>query len=93
MKQSPRYFFKYFSDRLIEQGLTPSQFDPCLFLGSLLMVIIYVDDILIYGKTSAEVDTFINSMTEKGVALHKEGTAEGYLGINIKRDDNKITFT
>ncbi len=40
------------------------------------MVIIYVDDILIYGKTSAEDDTFINSMTEKGVALHKEGTAE-----------------
>ena len=57
------------------------------------MVIIYVNNILIYGKTSAEVDKFINNMTEKGVALHKEGTAEGYLAVDIKRDDNKITFT
>ncbi len=57
------------------------------------MVIIYVNDILIYGKTSAEVDKFINNMAEKGVALHKEGTAEGYLGVDIKRDGNTITFT
>jgi hypothetical protein len=93
LKQSPRYFFKYFSDRLIEQGLTPSQFDPCLFLSSSLIVIIYVDDILINGKTTAEVDKIIDNMTEKGVALHKEGTAEEYLGVDIKRDGNMITFT
>ncbi len=69
------------------------QFDPGLFLSSLLIVIIYVNDILIYGKTTAEVDKFIDNMTEKGVALHKEGTAKGYLGVDIKQDGNMITFT
>ena len=31
LKQSPRYFFSYISERLIKQGLNPSKFDPCLF--------------------------------------------------------------
>jgi hypothetical protein len=34
LKQAPQYFFKYFTERLIRQGLTPSEFDPCLFFGS-----------------------------------------------------------
>ncbi len=32
LKQSPRYFFEYFTARLIKQGLTASKFDPCLFM-------------------------------------------------------------
>ncbi len=32
-------------------------------------------------------------MTIEGVALHKEGTAEGYLGVDIKREGEKVTFT
>ncbi len=32
-------------------------------------------------------------MTAKGVTLHKEGTAKGYLGADMKRDGNTITFT
>ena len=30
---------------------------------------------------------------KKGVVLLKEGTAKGYLGFDIKRDGNTITFT
>jgi hypothetical protein len=45
----PRYFYKYFTEHLVKQGLTPSNFDPFLFLSSTLIVIIYVNDILIYG--------------------------------------------
>jgi hypothetical protein len=48
--QLPQYFYKCFTERLVKQGLTLSKFDPCLFLGSTLIVIIYVDDILIYGQ-------------------------------------------
>jgi hypothetical protein len=54
LKQAPRYFFKYFTERLIQQGLTPLEHDPCLFMSSTLIVIIYVDDILIYGKCNDE---------------------------------------
>ncbi len=55
-------------------------------------MIIYVDDILIYGCNNKEIDDFIDRMKTEDVALHKEGTAEGYLGVDIQRDGNKITF-
>ena len=32
-------------------------------------------------------------MKTEDVALHKEGTAEGYLGVAIQRHENQITFT
>ncbi len=47
LRQSPRYFYQYFTNRLVKLRLTPSKFDPCLFLSSTIIVIIYVDDILI----------------------------------------------
>ena len=62
LKQSPRYFFEYFTARLIKQGLTASTLDPCLFMSDSLIVIIYVDDILIYGQTDGEIGTFIERM-------------------------------
>ena len=93
LKQSPRYFFEYFTQRLIKQGLTASKFDPCHFMNKSLIVIIYVDDILIYGRTDDEINKFIERMTNDGVALHKEGTAEGYLGVDIQRDGSTVTLT
>jgi len=54
------------------------KFDPCLFMNESLIVIIYVDDILTYGRTEAEIEK--NDV----IALHKEGTAEGYLGVDIQ---------
>ncbi len=57
-----------------------------------ITVIIYFDDILIYGKTDNEISDFIALMKNKDVALHREGTAEGYFGVEIKSDRNKATF-
>ncbi len=39
--------------------LTASKFDPCLFMSKLLIVIVYVDNILIYGWLDAEMDNLI----------------------------------
>ena len=72
--------------------MTASQFDPCLFISKLLVIIIYVDDILIYGKSDAEIDDLIDRLKRDNIALHKEGTAEGYLGVDIQRDGNQITL-
>jgi hypothetical protein len=57
-------------------------------------VIIYVDDIFIFGRKGQEcqIDDLIDALKREEVALHKEGTAEGYLRVNIKRDGNQITI-
>jgi hypothetical protein len=47
-----------------------------------MIVIIYIDNILIYCKDEEEIEDFI-----------KEGTAEGYLGVDIKQEDGNIILT
>jgi hypothetical protein len=55
-------------------------------------VIIYVDDILIYGKSMKEIDHLIENLKQDNIALHKEGTAEGYLGVDIHHQGGKLHF-
>jgi hypothetical protein len=77
-------FFEYLSNKLLKLGLSPSNYDPCLFMNKALIVIIYVNDILIYGCHEKDIDELIKKFKKEDVALHKEGTAEGYLGVDIK---------
>jgi hypothetical protein len=59
-------------------------------MSSILIVIIYVDDILIYGKCNDKIKDFIAWMKSEDVALHQEGTAEGYLGVDKQQEGGKI---
>ena len=71
----------------------PSKHDPCLFLSKELVVIVYVDDLLIYGRSDEVIEDFIKRMKDEDVTLRREGTAEGYLGVNIERDGDKTILT
>jgi hypothetical protein len=64
--------------------LTALQFDPCLFISKLLIVIIYVNNILIYGRSDAEINDLIEGLKRDKIALHRKGTVEGYLGVDIQ---------
>jgi hypothetical protein len=92
LKQSPQYFFHYLTERLVKQGLTASNLDPCLFMSKTLIVKIYVDDILIYGRSTDEIDNLIKRLKKDDIALNKEGTAEGYLGVVVQQDGEKISL-
>ncbi len=59
LKQSPPYYFHDITDHPVKQGLLASQFDPCLFISGLLIINIYVDDLLIFGKSDNEIDDLI----------------------------------
>ena len=91
--QSPRHFFTFLTERLVKQGLQQSLLDPCLFIAPDLLVIVYVDDLLVYAQTNEIIDKFVLSMQTEEVALRREGTAEGYLGVDIRRDESSVHLT
>ena len=93
MRQSPRYFFGYLSDKLQGQGLRPSELDPCLFYGKDLLVISYIDDLLIYAKRREDITDLIQRLKDDHVNIREEGTAEGYLGLQVERDGRKVTLS
>jgi hypothetical protein len=45
-----------------------------------------VNNILKYGKSKDEINDFIERMKTEDVALHKEGSAEGYLGVDVQHN-------
>jgi len=93
MRQSPRYFFGYLTKKFERAGLYPSKHDPCLFLGKGVAVITWVDDLLIYGKSEEDIAHIFDKLVADGVKLRREGTAEGYLGLQVNRDGNKTTLS
>jgi hypothetical protein len=85
LKPSHQFFFEYISKRLINSGLTPSKFDPCLFMSTSLIVIVYINNILIYGQHDEEITKLIKQLQKEEVVHHHEGTAKGCLGVDIQQ--------
>ena len=48
LRQSPRAFWKYITEKLETCSLKQSKFDPCLFIGPDVMCIVYVEDLISY---------------------------------------------
>lgn len=89
LKQSPRYFFNHLQTHLEAQGLRQSPEDPCLFVGSSMIILIYVDDLLMFSKNEEEFDKLLAALCSADISIRREGTAEGFLGIQIDREETK----
>ncbi|KAL7461645.1 hypothetical protein ACHAXS_003698 [Conticribra weissflogii] len=88
LKQTPREFFCYLVDCFTQYGLKQSHLDPCLFVGSNLIVITYIDDLLIYSCSDSNIDSFITGMHKKEIDLGHDGTVKRFLGVNIQHCPN-----
>jgi hypothetical protein len=97
LKQSPWYFFNHLKKHLEAQGLKQSAEDPCLFVGNTVIVLIYVDDLLMFLKDDSEFDKLLAALRAADISIRREGTAEGFLGVQIDRVDTdhgpQITLT
>ena len=65
LKQSPSYFFWYLFERLERHDLVPPLLNPCLFLSKDVIIIVYVDDLLVYQHDEALKNSSVNHMTNE----------------------------
>ena len=98
LKQAPKTFYEKLRDGLLERGFVQSMMDPCLFMKKDLICLIYVDDTIITGPNSQDIDDLIKSL---GVAkdeqvhtfeLRDEGEVGAFLGIQIERNKNNTFY-
>eukprot|EP00804_Cyclotella_cryptica_P013417 CCRYP_005165-RG/>CCRYP_005165-RG protein AED:0.32 eAED:0.32 QI:0/-1/0/1/-1/1/1/0/434 len=82
--QAPRYFLQHLKRHMEKHGLQQSSLDPCLFVGKSVIALCYVDDILFYARTDDAIDSLISKLKRDGLMIRKEGSAEGFLGVDVK---------
>jgi Reverse transcriptase (RNA-dependent DNA polymerase). len=88
LRQSPRNFFNYLKENLEGIGFAQSMLDPCLFISSKVICVVYVDDCLFFSPNSSDIDDSIRAIKERGMDLEVKDSVEGFLGISIKRETN-----
>ena len=62
-------------------ALAQSRFDPCLFVESKVICIVYVDDIIFWSKNAADIDSSAIQLHELGVDIKQEDDATEFLGV------------
>ena len=82
LKQAPRLWFKTLEKSLHDRGFKSSAVDPCLFLMDDLVALVYVDDVLFFGKSEKIIDNMIASL-KKEFDLNVEGSVEAFLGVEV----------
>ena len=93
-KQAARNWFKYLTKGLLKEGFRQSAVDPCLFLRSNCILIVYTDDCIIFAKDDMTIDTLIRNLSTS-YQLEDQGNVQDYLGIRITKDpiNKSITMT
>jgi hypothetical protein len=77
----------YLTEKLQRCGLKQSQLDPCLFIGSRVICIVYVDNLLFWSPKEEYIYEFGECLRAKEVELEEEGDAAGFLRVQLHCDE------
>jgi hypothetical protein len=85
LKQSPRNHFLHMKQKLEKLGFTQSNADPCLFISTTVICLVYVDDALLVYRDQSAVDDLTKRMEDEKMLFNVESDVAGYLGVLIDR--------
>ena len=97
LKQAPREWYHKFHSFMLSQGYRRSDIDHCLYTkrakdGSLLILILYVDDMLLAGTNINELAALKSKLNDT-FDMKDLGDASHILGMRIVRDrDKKLLY-
>ena len=86
LKEAPREWFSTVKAYLLSEGLTQSQYDPCVFFKKDVMLSIFVDDILSMGKGAEDFRTKFKNKFPTGSG----GEAKHFIGLRITHTKSTI---
>ena len=97
LKQSPRAWFDHFSRVIKGHGYTQGQTDHTLFVkhtldGKTTVLIVYVDDIILTGDNSREIEE-LKRMMAKEFEVKDLGPLRYFLGMEIARNQKGISVS
>ncbi len=91
-KQATRNCFQHLNQGILSEGFIQSKIDPCLYLRSDCIMVIYTDDCLIFGKDDTTINELVANLS-KTFLLEDQGMVQDYLGIRIQKDTSAKTIS
>ena len=93
LRQAPRQWNLRFDVYMTEIGYRKSDFDPCVYINNGIYLLLYVDDILIFGSDRLKIDELKEQLKQE-FEMKDLGKAKKILGIDIRRPKpHVITLT
>jgi hypothetical protein len=93
-KQAGRVWNKYLVERLVKKvGFKQSKFDECVFYKGNVIYVLYTDDSILAGPDKREIEAIIMQIKQAGLDITVEGDIKDFLGVNIVKDEEQVTFT
>jgi len=91
-KQAARNWFLHLTQGLLKLGFHQSTTDNCLFIRDDCILVVYVDDCLIFAKDDAVINDLIKALSV-AFLLQDEGDVNAFLGVQIRKDPKTKTLT
>lgn len=87
LRQGSFNWFQEFKAGLETRGFTSSDIDPCIFISKDMILLVYVDDCILVGKSNKAIDGFIDSMNkgDENFDFTDDGDIKNYLGVEFTR--------
>ena len=84
---APRQWFLLLKKKLHNVGLMQqTNIDPCLFLSDKVIMVLFVDDSLLFAHKKRDIEEIISKLRQQeNLTLDEEDTTNGFLGVKIDR--------
>jgi hypothetical protein len=70
-------------------GFKQSKSDPCIFLRKDMIIVLYIDECLIYARDTKEIESFVKTLRDDyKLTLNDPDTIDDFLGIHFSHQDN-----
>ena len=78
-------WFRHLKESLESHGFKQSAVDPCMFVKKDMIIITYVDNCIVFGKSKNNINALLQSL-KSNFTLTNEGDVGAYLGIQVTRE-------
>ena len=75
----PSSILEIYYQKLEACGLEQSKVDPCFFVGTKVICVVYVDDLIFWSKDRLSINDSAMQLRDLGMDLKQEDDAAGFL--------------
>ncbi len=89
LKQAGNNWFDTLKQSLLTREFSQSSIDPCLFVRPDCLIVVYVDDCLLFARSDTILDSVFSSL-QKDFNLTSDGDVGAILGIDIQQNNESF---